>query len=97
MGRVIIRRQPWRIEFVDPMPGKDGYCDYKNRRIVLSKNPSGHSPLDLAIHEFLHAAFPGVRERVIEEVATDLAAILDKLGYNAGEKVPIFGLVQRHD
>jgi hypothetical protein len=76
MGRIIIRRQLWTIEYLDSMPGKDGLCDYKNRRIVLSRNPTGHSKRDILLHECLHAAFPDVREQVIAEVATDLAAIL---------------------
>jgi len=79
---MIIRRQQWSLEFADlRRSGYDGYTDHKNRRIVLAEKPIRRSPLDLLLHELLHAEFPDLNEQVVAEVATDLSAILAQLGY----------------
>jgi len=79
---MIIRRQQWTLEIADlRRSGYDGYTDYKNRRIVLAEKPIRRSPLDLLLHELLHAEFPDLNEQVVAEVATDLSAILAQLGY----------------
>lgn len=80
---MIIRRQHWSLEFADlRRSGYDGYCDCKNRRIVLATNPIRRRPLDVLLHELLHAEFPDLSEKTVAEVATDLTLILEQLGYH---------------
>lgn len=57
-----------------------GECDVTKRRIRVRESLSGTLWLDTTIHELLHLAFWDLDEEVVNQVATDMAKALTKLG-----------------
>ena len=88
MTHVIIRGRRWQLVF-ERSPrcaGSlcDGFCEppgYKGKRIVIKANMPPRRELDTIIHELLHAACWDLDEECISETATDIARVLDSLGY----------------
>jgi len=79
--RVTIGGRQWRIVFGKVKPSLCGECDYDTRTIRISDELEGVERLDTIIHEVAHAAFPIMAEESVLEFGSELAAILDRLGY----------------
>ena len=83
----------WGFRFV-PAPDKDdkecrGYCespDKKNKEIVIKENLPPKEELDTILHELLHAADWSKDEEWVEQVGTDIAKILWRLGWRKPER-----------
>ena len=60
-----------------------GLCDYAKRTITIStaRKVRGELELDTTIHELIHACQPDLAEETVEEVASDIARVLWRLGY----------------
>ena len=88
---VTILGKRWSLEFVPRRElGKQegrynlGFCDapeIPNKRICIASGLSGVDRLDTIIHEVIHAGNFKLSEEFVEQFSTDLARILDKLGY----------------
>lgn len=82
--RVTIRGKAWKVERVDPGDGDIGHCDpptARDRVIKIAPKLRGRMELDVALHEFLHAAYWDLDENAVEAAAEDIAAALWKMGY----------------
>lgn len=77
----------WRLKYVkETMYSGDhhiyGDTDWNTKTIRLSAQSqlTDYERLNVAIHEFLHAAMPWAREWFIDKLATTLATFLYRLG-----------------
>lgn len=61
--------------------GLDGECDFDRRTILIGSHCRGLRELETLIHEMIHAADPDAKEKVVHEIAKDMARSLWKLGY----------------
>lgn len=80
---VEINGRRYDLRFV-PRLKNYGDCDpptVKKKQIRVRQSLRGRLRLDTIIHELLHAALWEVREEWVDQTATDIARILDKLGY----------------
>jgi len=94
--RVTIGGKRWNLEFVRIRPrtgeefadnGNIDSPDTRQKKIRINRTLRGEKRLDTIIHEILHAADWNKDESWIEEISTDIARILTKLGYtNSGKK-----------
>ena len=83
----------WGFRFV-PAPDKDdkecrGYCespDKKNKEIVIKEDLPPKEELDTTLHELLHAADWSKDEEWVDQVGTDIAKILWRLGWRKREQ-----------
>lgn len=84
--RVTIRGR--RYEITRPrLKAARGDCDHPatpSKRIRIRRDLSGEIELDTLIHELLHACCFDLAEDVVNESATDIAAVLWKWGYRKG-------------
>lgn len=58
-----------------------GLTRYDKYRIEIDERVLGFQHLDTACHEWLHAAFPKMKESEVGQLGTELASYLDVLGY----------------
>ena len=61
-----------------------GLCDppeKKKKAIQIDKKLEGEEKLEVLLHEMLHAGLWDLSEEAVEELATDLARELTKIGY----------------
>lgn len=84
--KVKVRGRYWNLRFTAEGlgPKKQGECqapDVKGKTIKVRPGMSPLEELDTTIHELLHAGLWDLDEEVIEEMGSDLARILRKLGY----------------
>ena len=66
-----------------------GYCDSpekKNKEIVVKSNLPPKEELDITLHELLHAADWWKDEEWVEQVGTDIANVLWRLGWRKTEQ-----------
>jgi hypothetical protein len=86
---VTIRGHQVRIKFVDEPIIYDGFeCDgladepgATDRTIQIRNSLTPARKLDVLIHEMLHIAYWDLSEEAISEAATDIARVLQFLGY----------------
>lgn len=84
---ITILGKRWELRFVDgrTMPDALGACeppDSTRKEIRIRKNLKGKELLDVTIHECLHAAdWSKDEEDWVAPVATDIAAVLWRMGY----------------
>lgn len=76
----------WRLEWVKRFPHRQqcGECDHPNaidKAIKIKEGMSEQDTLDTLIHESIHAAGWHLDEDFVEELATDIARMLIRLGY----------------
>ena len=93
--RVKVRGRYWNLEFVSRLPRGGGHqddygrCDSptteKKSILVLSKL-RGRERLEILIHELFHAGCWDLDEEAVEEIAGDIARVLDNLGYRCDEE-----------
>lgn len=77
-----IGNEEWQVIFVPTLGDHlHGECDHDDRKILVSERAVGKLQLDTLIHECLHAAFPWMREFMVNLIAEQLAKILWKRGY----------------
>ena len=76
-----LRGQSWSVVWCGKLRRLWGYCDHEKQFIKISKKAQGLVKLDTIIHETLHGAFPDLKEDTVEEVGSDIAGLLWKLGY----------------
>ena len=83
----------WGLRFVAMPDKKDkkckGYCespDKKNKEIVIKKDLPPKEELDTTLHELLHAADWSKDEEWVDQVGTDIAKILWRLGWRKPEQ-----------
>jgi len=84
--KIVGRR--WGFRFAKLRKCK-GYCDSpkkKNKEIVVRSNLPQKEELDVTIHELLHAADWWKDEEWVEQVGTDIANILWRLGWRKTEQ-----------
>ena len=60
-----------------------GLCEWSSRKITISiaRKVRGELELDTTIHELIHACQPDLAEDTVEEVASDIARVLWRMGY----------------
>jgi hypothetical protein len=83
--RVQVRGKRYKLAFKS-LKNKNylGLCDspYEpNKQIVIDKELSGVLLLDTLVHELLHASCWDLSEESVESAASDIAAVLWRLGY----------------
>lgn len=84
--KVKVRGRYWNLLFTDQglAEGQQGECQaphLRGKTIKVRPDMSPLEELDTTIHELLHAGLWDLDEEVVEELASDLARILRKLGY----------------
>ena len=82
--KVTIRGKRWNLEFVR-LRTNWGECDPPDKpgkSIRIRSSLTGQDRLDTVIHEVLHAGHWELKEDVVEQLASDMARILTKLGYD---------------
>ncbi len=82
--RIRINKTYWNFVREECSECIQGYCDdprKKNKKIIVDPELYGLEELDTIIHELLHAADYTKTEAWVNESATDIAAVLWKLGY----------------
>lgn len=65
-------------------PGKEVEgltSDPKSKKPCMWVTPNSQRELEILIHEALHACLWDLAEESVEETARDIAALLEKLGY----------------
>lgn len=65
--------------------GDDGECDADNRVIRVRRSLRGQERLRVVLHEALHALLWHGDEEWIDDVSTDLAAMITDLGYTESD------------
>jgi hypothetical protein len=79
----------WEIQYPQRLPpDRDGDCDApkrKDRLIRIRRSLKGKRRLETVIHECLHAADWSKTEEWVAQTATDIAEILDEMGYHADD------------
>jgi hypothetical protein len=86
---VTIFGKRYRLSFVRQRSDYLGKCDppaVRGKTIRIVKGLSEEETLDVIIHEILHAADWHKTEEWVDQVATDLAKILWRLGYRRKEE-----------
>ena len=82
--RVTILGKRWRLRMVK-MPKFWGRVDLPNVKHkemhIDPRHTSGAELMDTVLHECLHCALPEWQEPHIDQLAKDLTAILQKIGY----------------
>lgn len=63
-----------------------GCTHYTDRVCVVSDDLPAQKKLDVTIHESLHAVYPDLNESAVDGAATDIAALLWKIGYRKIEE-----------
>lgn len=74
------RGKRWKYRVTRPMK-KRGEADSVRKEVRISGDMKGEKLLDTIIHEALHVGCWDLDEEVVEEVATDIARLLWRLGY----------------
>lgn len=82
-----LRGEDWSVKWCGRLRKLWGYCDHEENFIKVSKKATGVTKLDTIIHEALHGAFPDIKEEAVNEVGSDIAALLWKLGYRETDNV----------
>jgi hypothetical protein len=86
--RVTVLGRLWNFRFAHNL-SNDGDCDQpdtKNKEIRVAASLDGERRLEVIIHEVTHAACWPFHEEFVEPFARDMARILSRLGYKAGEE-----------
>lgn len=81
--RVTVNGKRWLVRFV-PRLANCGDCDPPDAKGKTIRIQAGMQPqleLDTVIHELMHAGNWSLSEEHVNQVATDIAAALWKLGY----------------
>jgi hypothetical protein len=83
--RVQLRGRRYKLAFTK-LRNKDfiGQCDApsaRGKRIVIDSGLQGQLRLDTIIHELLHGLYWELSEEAVDGAATDIAAVLWRLGY----------------
>jgi len=73
--------EPWTIFYTKHKKGQWGLCNHKQKVIEISRRAKGKIELDTLIHEMMHATCPFLDEFQVDYSATDIAAVLWKMGY----------------
>tara|TARA_Y100001973_G_C5209184_1_gene344068 strand:- start:2492 stop:2971 length:480 start_codon:yes stop_codon:yes gene_type:complete len=88
--QVTVRGHRWRLVFMDRLPsGAAGECDQigvPDKAIWVATQQRPVDVLDTLIHELLHAALPDLCEEAVEETATDIARVLNRLGVTVDDE-----------
>jgi len=84
--KVKVRGKFWNLVFTAKgLPENTrGLCDpptAKNKTIRIEPGQTPLLELDTIIHELIHAGLWDLDEEAVEELATDITVILDRLGY----------------
>lgn len=69
----------WKVQWGD-CDGDFGECDYANHTITINPETDPVAMADTAIHEYIHARFPDLSERCVEQVGTEISDMLDRIG-----------------
>lgn len=95
---VLIRGKRWRLLFTRELSHQHlGECDHpstRNKAIRIRKSLRGELRLDTLIHETLHAGYPDMSEDAINQVASDVARVLWKVGYRNIYENPAWAISQ---
>lgn len=73
--------ETWTVVPTGGLPDSVGVCVHDEHMIQLVAVATDRAFLDVSIHEALHAVFPWMQEWMVNRTATELAALLWKLGY----------------
>lgn len=88
--KITILGKKWNFRFVPYLGPEDGgdvdSPDTKHKTIRIVKGLPVEDELRLIIHECLHAADWHKTEEFVDDLSTDIAKLLIKLGYNKGNK-----------
>lgn len=81
--RARLRGKYYQIVRATLSKGTLGLCDFCMKTITIStaKRVKDELELDTIIHECLHACQPDLAEETVEEVASDIARVLWRMGY----------------
>lgn len=82
--RIKLLGKLWDLVVV-PRQAAEGQCDapsVRSKQIRIARRCRGQHRLDVILHELLHAAaFHQFDEQWVDELATDMARVLWRLGY----------------
>ena len=76
-----INEETWTFIPTGDLPDSYGSTWHDDKVILVNALDTDKGFLDLVVHESLHAAFPWMREWMVNRLGTEIAAILWKLGY----------------
>lgn len=80
--KLTIRGQSWKVKLPDSLPPSQiGLCDYDSSTLYLPHHGSRKIDLDTNIHEMLHAGYPDLNEEAVNELSTDIAEALWRMGW----------------
>lgn len=80
--KVKLLDREWLIRFTRLQSDKDGWCDDKNKEILIHKGLTDKRELEIALHEMLHSVdWHKDEDSWIVPVAKDMAEVLWRLGY----------------
>lgn len=82
--RIIIRGKSWNLRFCRLPNDRRGDCESpydKGKTIRISKTLAGQEKLEVLLHEMLHAGVWDLSEEAVDELSTDMAQVLYKLGW----------------
>ena len=82
--QITIRKKRYTLRWVPRLKDKRGDCDPphgQGKTIRIEMGQDEHLEFDTLIHEFLHAGLWDIDEEAVEQLATDMARTLWKLGY----------------
>lgn len=72
--------KPWTIRFSKRMRGKAmGWCDYKQRKILVDDRLTLKVKLDVLIHEVVHAIHSQLSEESVTYTGSKLAEVISEV------------------
>jgi len=83
---VVLGGDHWTLHRTNMRKGVYGETLHDERLIEIDHRVRKRMALDTIIHECLHAVYPFLHEDSVEQPATEIAAILWKLGYRKVEE-----------
>lgn len=85
-----IRNRRYKLRFTDELPRNvDGECDppnVPNKEIRISSRLSGERLLAVLLHETIHGGLWDIEEPAVDQLSSDQARILWRLGYRRMEQ-----------
>ena len=78
---ILVKGVEWLLKFARLRGRADGWCYFKERKILVHQALRGERRLDVVLHELLHAHFPELSEEDVTQSASEIAEVLWNLGY----------------
>lgn len=89
MMEILVRGIRWTMRFTRLRGSADGWCYYKEKKILICNKLRGIRRLDVVVHELLHAHNVEMSEDDVARTASGVARVLWDLGYRPPGEVDI--------